>query len=116
MESYTVKTNAAYVRGGVIDLAKQSGCPIVPLVLEFRDNTCHARFGEPIYCLPKDAKMDKFAKLEEAMSTLKWEIWESFPVEKRNAINMNEWNIEAERRLSEYPLMDYENEKRFIRS
>lgn len=101
---------------GVIDLAKQSGCPIVPLVLEFRDNACYAQFGEPIYCLPDDEKKDKFMKLEEAMATIKWEIWESFPIEKRQDINMDEWDIEVEKRLSEYPLMDYENEKRFIRS
>ena len=100
---------------GVIDLAKQSGCPIIPLVLEFRESVCYAKFGEPIYCSPKDEKKDKFEKMEEVFATLKWEIWELFPIEKREDINMDEWNIEVIKRLSEYPLMDYENEKRFIR-
>lgn len=100
---------------GVIDLAKESGCPIIPLVLEFSDNACHAKFGEPIYCLPEDEKKSQFANLEEAMATIKWEIWESFPAVKRDSINVDEWSIEVEKRLSEYPLLDYEYEKQFIR-
>ena len=100
---------------GVIDLAKKSGCPIIPLALEFRDNACYAKFGEPIYCLPEDEKIERFAKLEETMATIKWEIWESFPVEKRDSINADEWNIEVSQRLLEYPILNYEYEKQFIR-
>lgn len=100
---------------GVIDLAKQSGCPIIPLVLEFRGNGCYAKFGEPIYCLPEDEKKDRFAELEEAMATIKWEIWESFPVVKRDSINADEWSTEVRKRLLEYPILNYGYEKQFIR-
>ncbi|MCH5269318.1 MAG: 1-acyl-sn-glycerol-3-phosphate acyltransferase [Lachnospiraceae bacterium] len=100
---------------GVVDLAKQSGCPIIPLILEFRDNDCYAWFGEPIYCLPDDMKKDKFTKLEETMATIKWKIWELFPVEKRDTINLNEWNLKVKQRLLEYPILNYEYEKQFIR-
>ena len=101
---------------GVIDLAKQSGSPIIPIILEFRENVCYAKFGKLIYCSPEDEKMDKFIKLEDTLATLKWEIWELFPIVKREDINMDEWNIEVKNRLSEYPIMNYENEKRFIRN
>lgn len=100
---------------GVIDLAKKSGCPVIPLILEFRDNVCYAKFGEPIYCFPEDGKKARFAILEEAMATIKWDIWESFQVVKRDSINLDEWSIEANQRLLEYPILNYEYEKQFIR-
>lgn len=99
----------------IIDLAKKSKVPIIPMVLEFRENVCYVKFGKPIYCLIDDSKQKKFEELEEAMVTLKWNIWELFPVISRDTIDMNEWDKIAKKRLSEYPLMDYENEKRFMR-
>ena len=65
--------------------------------------------------MPEDEKKDRFAKLEEAMATIKWEIWESFPAVQRDSINVDEWSVEVEQRLSEYPILDYEHEKQFIR-
>lgn len=100
---------------GVIDLAKQSEVPIIPIVLEFRENICYAKFGKPIYCLIDDSKQKRFKELADAMATLKWNIWELFPVESRNTIDMDEWDKVVKKRLLEYPLMDYENEKRFMR-
>ena len=100
---------------GVIDLAKQSGCPIIPLVLELRDNACYAKFGDLLYCSPQDEKKDRFAKLEEAMATIKWEIWESFPIVERGSINADERSTEVRKRLLEYPILNYDYEKQFIR-
>ena len=100
---------------GVIDLAKQSGCPILPLILEYRENACYAKFGHGIYCGPADDKQTKYEELEEEMATLKWEIWETFPRESRKEIDPEEWEREVRRRLSEVPQVDYEQEKEFIR-
>ncbi|MCH5344051.1 MAG: 1-acyl-sn-glycerol-3-phosphate acyltransferase [Acetatifactor sp.] len=100
---------------GIIDLAKQSGCPIIPLVLEFRGNDCYAMFGEPIYCSSEDGKQEKFEELEEAMATLKWDIWEAFPIVSRNTIRPDEWDKVVEERTADYPLGNFEDEKRYIR-
>ena len=100
---------------GIIDLAKQSGCPIIPLVLEFRGNDCYAKFGEPIYCSSQDGKREKFEELEEAMATLKWDIWETFPIVSRNTILPDEWDKVVEERTAGYPLGNFEDEKRYIR-
>lgn len=101
---------------GIVDLAKQSGCPIVPLVLEFRENECYAMFGEPIYCSPEDGKQEKFEELTEIMATLKWDIWEMFPRVNRNDIRMDEWDEVVKERILAYPVGDFEAEKRFIRN
>ena len=34
---------------GIIDLAKQTGVPIIPLILEYHPDCCYAKYGEPIY-------------------------------------------------------------------
>lgn len=101
---------------GIIDLAKLSECPIIPLVLEFRGNNCYAKFGEPIYCSSADGKQEKFKELEEAMATLKWDIWDTFPITSRNVIRMDEWDKVVQERTADYPLWNFEDEKRYIRS
>lgn len=100
---------------GIIELAKQSGRPILPLILEYRQNACYAKFGHAISCRPDDDKQIKYGELEEEMATLKWEIWEMFPIVNRSAIEPDEWEKEVKRRLSEVPQVDYEQEKKFIR-
>lgn len=84
-------------------------------MLEFRRNDCYAQFGELIYCLSKDGKQEKFEELKEAMATLKWDIWETFPVESRNDIKLDEWDKVVEERTIDYPLLNFEDEKRYIR-
>ncbi len=98
---------------GIIDLAKQSGCPILPLILEYRGNDCYAKFGHAIYCKPDDDKLTKYEELEAEMATLKWEIWELFPIENRRDIEMDEWEREVKRRGVTQE--DYDREKNFIR-
>lgn len=33
---------------GIIDLAKQTGVPIIPLILEYHPDCCYAKYGAPI--------------------------------------------------------------------
>ena len=49
------------------------------------------------------------------MATLKWDIWETFPVESRNDIKLDEWDKVVEERTIDYPLLNFEDEKRYIR-
>lgn len=100
---------------GCIDLARQSGVPIIPLVLEFRDLDCYAKFGEPIWVQNADDKAAKFEELKEIMATLKWELWELFPMVKRTEIDFTAWDREKASRIAAYPKLNYEYEKQCVR-
>lgn len=67
--------------------------------------------GEPVYVDLADSKQGKINELSDKMATLKWDIWEIFPKVSRADIDESEWNQEIERRLMEYPCLDYEYEK-----
>lgn len=99
---------------GGVNIARESNCPIVPVCMEYYGKKVYVRFGSPIIVQPNDDKRKKFEELTEAFSTLKWEIWEQFPVMKRESINMG-WDREVRGRLDAYPKLDYEYEKSVIR-
>lgn len=61
-----------------------------------------------------DDEMDKkkgIERLTDALATLKWEIWEQFAIASREDILPDEWEQESERRIREYPKLNYEYEK-----
>ena len=49
---------------GIIELAKQTGVPIIPLVLEYHTDCCYAKFGKPIYIEKDMEKKEGIEKLE----------------------------------------------------
>lgn len=101
---------------GIVDIARVTGKPIVPLVLEYKDETVIAKFGEKFF-VEKDAdKSREINNLTEKMATIKWEIWEQSPVVERKAIVENEWSVEVKKRLKEYPKIDFHYELSCIRS
>lgn len=100
---------------GVIELALKTGVPIIPLIAEYYADCCLVKFGEPIYL---DEKMDKkkgIVQLEDAMATLKWDIWERFPVEERKEQMKAEFEMMIKQRIAEYPKLDLEYEQSVIR-
>lgn len=99
---------------GIIDVAKETKRPIIPLVLEYREDSCYAKFGEPLWVM-RESKKDKIEELAEKMATLKWEIWERFPMVHRNEIDVMEWEREKQRRLAEYPRLDLDYEESVVR-
>ncbi len=100
---------------GCIEIAKQAKVSIIPLILEFKENDVYAKYGAPVYVMPSDEKVDKFEELKEKMATLKWEIWEQFPVVSRAEIDMDEWEREKKARIAAYPKLDYEYEMKCVR-
>ena len=100
---------------GCIDLARKARVPIIPLVLEFREKACYTKFGTPIYVGKTDDKAIKFEELKETMATLKWDIWEMFPVVSRVEIDIGEWEREKEARIVAYPKLNYEYEMSVVR-
>lgn len=100
---------------GCIDIARCTNVPIVPFVLEYKDKDCYVKFGAPIYVKETDEKSIKFEKLTETMATLKWEIWEEFPITKRQEVDLIEWEREKVARIKAYPKLDYEYEMSCVR-
>lgn len=100
---------------GIIDLAKQTRVPIVPLILEYYPDCCYAKYGEPIYINEEMSKQEGIEILEEVMATLKWNIWEMFSVQKRTDDMKAEFDDIMHKRIAAYPKFDYEYEMSVVR-
>lgn len=101
---------------GVIDLAQKNQVPIIPICLEYRENICYVKFGEVMHVEQNANKQEEITKIRDAFATLKWELWEMFPQEKRCDIEGRYWEKYIEERLSEYKKLDYEYELSCVRS
>lgn len=100
---------------GVIELAKRTGVPIVPLVAEYHPGCCYVKFGEAIYINEEMDKKTGIEQLEDTMATLRWDIWEQFGVEKRTDRMKEEFEEMIRYRVYEYPKFDLEYEQSVIR-
>lgn len=100
---------------GVIDLAKKAGVPIIPLIAEYYHDCCYVKFGEPIYIEDKADKKREIEQLEDTMATLKWDIWERFPVLQRQEHMKEEFESIINERIAESPTLDSEYERTVIR-
>lgn len=100
---------------GVIDLAQKNGVPIIPICLEYRENICYVKAGEPIFVAEDADKLEEITKLRDIFATIRWEQWEMFPQEKRCDVEEDYWEKYIADRLAEYQKLDYEYEKSCIR-
>ena len=98
---------------GVIDIARYSGKPIIPVILEYTDKKCYVAFGSPMYISQGDDKGEKIKELSDIMAALKWQIWEKYRDTGCNTAA--EWDNEAKKRVTNYPKLDYEYECSVIR-
>ena len=96
-------------------IARKAEIPIIPVVLEYKENDCYVKFGSPVYITKNDSKQNKIDELSDKMASMKWEIWEMFPVISRTEIDEQEWEREVRKRIMEYPKLNYEYEKSCIR-
>lgn len=100
---------------GIVDVAKNSGVPIVPMCFEYRGKECFVKYGD-IVNVGKDAdKVEVIDRLRDTFATLKWDIWEGFPSECRKDISPEYWDNEMVRRLREYKKLDYAYEMSCVR-
>ncbi len=99
---------------GIIDIARETKRPIIPLILEYEKEDCYIKWGEPFYVAETDAKQNKIEELSDKMASLRWDIWEIFPSLLRKELDDTEWEKEMYRRLAEYPKLDYEYERSVI--
>ena len=100
---------------GVIELAKSTGVPIIPLVAKYHPDCCHVKFGDAIYIDENADKKTEIERLEDIMATLKWDIWEMFPVQHRTEELEEEFNRMIQMRLDEYAKFDLEYEMSVVR-
>lgn len=100
---------------GCVELAKQTGRPLIPIVLEYVGKQCFVNFGTVMYVSEDDDKAEKIEELRDEFATRKWEIWERLLFCKRAELEGDEWQKEVAYRLADYPKLDYEYEKKCIR-
>lgn len=100
---------------GVVRMAKDTKLPIVPLIEEYRGGQCFVKFGQPFYVEEEVSKQEALRELRDIMATLKWEIWESFPLVKRSETDDSEWDNEARRRIEAFPEWNDEYESSVVR-
>lgn len=97
-----------------VRLAIDTGKPIIPIAMEYVGKDCYVMFGEKIYISPNEKRDFAASKVRDALATLRWYIWEWLPMTTRAALDMELWQKEKQRRLQEYPKLDYAYEKSVI--
>lgn len=97
---------------GIVDVAKKSNAIVIPVAAEQYGKHFKINIGENIdinlYGNTKEEKLIAINQLRDILATLKWEIWESEPIIKRENIIGNEWDNYILDRFKEWP---YFNDK-----
>ncbi len=104
------------MKWGVIDIAKETGAQVIPLVLEYdmENKKCFARFGKPMLFSGEETKAEAIGTLRDTMAAMRWEFWE-----RKGVFSRAELDIEAERQklllpLEEYPPLNWDYESSCI--
>ena len=89
---------------GTIGMAIRSGADIVPIAIEQYEKSFYINIGKNI-SLDETSDLNKKRKLSDdlrdTLCTLKWEIWEQFPITKRSSLPENMGQIFVEKIMSE---------------
>lgn len=103
---------------GTIEMAIRSGADIVPIAIEQYEKSFYINIGKNI-SLDETSDLNKKRKLSDdlrdTLCTLKWEIWEQFPITKRSSLPENMGQIFVEKIMSEtandYTLEEIERDR-----
>lgn len=108
---------------GWVDILKRAQAksekeiPAIPIALEYyeyTDNCCYVNAGKPIIVEANDFRLERNDELEEVFVTLKTEIWEQFPIQKRDEVDPYLWRKIMQQRYAEYPKLDISKEKTYV--
>lgn len=87
---------------GAVKAAKLSGVPIVPVAIDQRGKHFVMNVGKSF--LVETEEWDRESeKLRDILATLKWEIWEHYPIERRADIPQGYFEKFIANRLAEWP-------------
>lgn len=93
---------------GIIDIAMQTKAQIIPIAIEQYGKRFYVNIGAN-YEVPQKSEPDKQLKkkaiteLRDRMATLKWEIWENEPLQRRESISSEYFQEFINQRIMEWP-------------
>lgn len=99
---------------GVIKLALETKVNIQPVALEYDDKNCYVNIGEEINVQNFKDKKEGYNYLRDNLATLRWNLWELKGKYNREELSKDEFDNYIKNLLSEYPRMDYNEEKKII--
>lgn len=104
------------MKWGIIDIVKETGAQIVPVVLEYdrKNKKCFARFGEPMTFSQDDCKEEAIATLRDTMATMRWDFWEHNGIFSRAELDMYAERQKLYYSVEEYPPIDWDYESSCI--
>lgn len=90
-------------RFGIVDIAKKTGLPIIPVVQEYEYNEekkdgkervkkVHVRYCEPIDIHPFDNNIEMMEKYKEAIATTRWNLISEKGIYSRNEVSNKEYS------------------------
>lgn len=85
---------------GVVQAAQQCNVPIIPVAIEQRGKHFVLNIGEE-FTVDNMDETDAVQLVRDTMATLKWEIWEALPKEKRKDIPDGYYEKFLQKRVSE---------------
>lgn len=99
---------------GIIEIAQITECPIVPIVLEYTENSCIIKVGNPIKISIYDDKKKAIDNLRDTMSTMRWYIWEQKTLNDPQITKEHFYRHYVDKHLAEYPKLDVAYEESII--
>ena len=97
---------------GIVDIAKKGNAIIVPVAAEQYGKLFKVKIGKNFdmqqYGEGTEEKTRAINDLRDTLATLKWEIWESEPVLKREELKGTEWEDYKKARFAEWPYFNEE--------
>ncbi|MGI6329945.1 MAG: 1-acyl-sn-glycerol-3-phosphate acyltransferase [Bacilli bacterium] len=92
---------------GIVDVAKKGKAMVVPVAAEQYGKTFKVNIGKNfdmnLYGDTLEEKTKAITDLKDTLATLKWEIWESMPLQKRKELRGDEWDKYVSKRFKEWP-------------
>lgn len=93
---------------GIIRLAKESGCPIIPTILhydEVKQKVCYSKKGEPFYVSSDDDIFIKKDELVEKMTAIYFGLMEKYSSYKRTDLEKNGISLKTQWELLKQQLV-----------
>ena len=85
---------------GCISLSLETGVPILPIYLEFKDHVCNVEINPPFY--PTENKIDSIEQLRNIMATSAWKFYEQDSCLPSAPITLHDWEENISKRYSKY--------------